>query len=465
MVFQLACQSAERSPPPSPPPQPADSVTSSANVGLAAIRARGKLRLLTRSNGTSYFVWHGRTMGFDYELASRFAKWLQVGLDVVVPTSWGDLLPMLKAGQGDLAAAGLTVTPEREKEVRFTKPYTLTHMRVVWGKGRQRITSPEELSGKSVHVRMNSAYYRRLVELSGLLESTGKRPIDIVLEGEDLETEELLEEVATGRIPYTLCDIQICNENRSYLPDLVIGPRVSDPQALAWAVHPQADDLAREVDRFFDEMKKSGELDALYQRYYESPRRRERARQKPQTKRGSQLSPFDTQLKDAAARASVDWRLLAAIAFEESGFDPKNENWNGGTGLFGIMPNLARELGFEDMKNPTQAAQAAAQHLSQMGAQFASVANEDDRLRLTIAAFSCGLGHITDARLLATSEKHDPDVWANVARALRLLSRGEYAARAQHGYVRGSEIAAYVDRVWSQYRAYRHALGDRDGNR
>ncbi len=432
-------------------------------VGLVAIRARGTLRVLTRNNGASYFVWHGRPRGFDYEMADLFAEKLGVRLEIIVPPNWGDMIPMIQDGSGDIAAAGITVTSERSKKVRFAKPYTLTHMRIVWGNGSRKVKAPEDLSGRRVHVRMNSAYYRRLETLSRLFESTGRKPIDIVIEGESLETEQILEEVAAGRLPYTLCDQHICLENRAYLPNLVVGPRVSDPQALAWALHRDAADLAAAIDQFFDDMRRDGTFQDIFARYYKkraAPTTREKS--KPAARRRGPISPFDEPFKAAGKRYGADWRLLAALAFQESRFDPKAESWTGGRGLFGLLPSTARELGIKKLKNPRQAAMGAATYLARLEAHFAGVMDVDERLRMTVAAFNCGVGHVTDARLVATQQNLDANRWGSVATALRLLSRGEHAAKARHGYVRGSEVVTYVEQVWNRYRAYRHSTGERD---
>lgn len=440
----------------------AEKSPTAAAVGLAAIRARGTLRVLTRNNGASYFVWHGHPRGFDYEMAELFAEKLGVRIEIIVPPNWGDLIPMLKDGSGDIAAAGMTITEERSQEIRFAKPYTLTHMRIVWGKGTRKVKTPEDLSGRSVHVRMNSAYYRRLESLSHLFESTGSKPIDIVIEGESLETEQILQEVAAGRLPYTLCDQHICLENRAYLPNLVVGPRVSDPQALAWAVHHDAADLAEAIDRFFDDMRRNGTFQDIFPRYYEraTPAPRQKSRS-PDIRHGP-ISPFDEHFKAAAKRYGVDWRLLAALAFQESRFDPKAESWTGGRGLFGLLPRTARQLGIKKLKNPRQAAMGAAAYLARLEAHFAGVMDADERMRMTVAAFNCGVGHVTDARLLATQRSLDANRWGSIATALRLLSRGEHAAKARHGYVRGGEVATYVEQVWNRYRAYRHSTGERD---
>lgn len=436
-----------------------------AAVGLASIRQRGKLRLLTRNNGTSYFVLHGRPMGFDYELAALFASELGVELDVVVPESWSEVLTELQKGNGDIAGAGMTVTAERQVLVQFTRPYALAHMRAVWRKGTPEIDDIEDLSGKRVHVRRNSGYFNRLEELSGLFVSVGRPPIDIVIEGEGLETEQIIEEVAAGRIPYTLCDKHICLENRAYLPNLVVGPRVSDPTPLAWAVNKDATDLMDAVNSFLTRVRATGEFGTVYRRYYEvEGRKLPRRDAKLTSKQKGKISAHDDWFKAAERQFGFDWRLLAALAYQESHFDAKSSSHQG-RGLFGMMPAKARELGFADLADPNAATAAAVNYLSRLQMQFVGVQKEEDRLRLTVAAFECGPEHLTDARMVAAKESSDPDNWGNVAAALQKLARANYAAKAKHGYVRGPAVVRYVDEVWERYRAYRHATGDRDTNK
>jgi len=436
---------------------------STPSVGVTAIKERGKLRLLTRNNATSYFVWHGRMMGFDYEIAELLADELGVDLDIIVPASWADIITKLESGEGDVAAAGMSITTAREQRVRFAKPYTLTHVRAVWRKGTAKITAPEDLSGRSVHVRGASGYFTRLEELNRVFIAAGRPPVDIVIEAETLETEQIIEDVAAGRVPYTLCDIHICQENKAYLPDLVIGPRVSDPLPLAWAVHKTNVELAKAIDRLFERIRANGELEELQKRYYEMTRHKgDKQPVKLSAKHQGKISAHDDWFRAAERQFGFDWRLVAAISYQESRFDPKAGSWTRGKGLFGMLPQKARELGFENINKPNPATAAAATYLSRLQSQFAGVHDQDERLRLTLAAFKCGPGHVTDARLLATEDKLDPDKWDNVAKALRKLSRAQHAAKARHGYVRGSDVVAYVNEVWDRYRAYRHVTGERE---
>ncbi len=433
------------------------------DVGLKAIRQRGVLRLLTRNNGNTYFILRGKQLGFDYTMAERFAQSIGVKLEVIVPPGWNDLIPMILDGQGDIIGAAMNITPERAKKVTYSRPYGLTHMRIVWGRGQKRIGNIEELSGKQVHVRQGSTYYNLLDRVSGLFESAGKRRVDIIIEGETLETEQILADVASGKIPYSLCDYHICVENKARLPGLVIGPAVGDPEPIAWAMHPQAEDLKGAIDQFFSEQR-GGDFKEVYDRYYGDPKARRRALPKGTTGRisGGKLSTHDGIFRVAAKQYKLDWRLLASIAFQESGFDPGHKSWSGGRGLFGMDPGTAKALGIKDLRRPNKAAEAAAAHLTAMNFHFASVDDEDDRMRFGIAAYQCGNDHISDAQELARREGLNAEKWTDVAKVLPLLALRDYAAKAPHGYVQGADTVRYVENVWERYRAYKHALGERD---
>ena len=431
-------------------------------VGIAAIKARGSLRLLTRNNGNTYFVHRGERLGFDYELAQRFARRLGVSLEVIVPRNHGDLIPMLIAGEGDIAGAALNVTPLRSMVVEFARPYALTHIRVLWRKGSEPVGNAEQLSGKLVHVRGESGYYTLLSNLNSMLELVGQPPIDIVIEDESLETEQLITDVAEGRIAYTLCDYHICLENSHYLPQLVVGPPVSTPKPIAWAVHKAAPDLLQEVNEFFDGLRK-GDLPAIYKRYYEEPRRREAVPQDEQvTYTSGRLSPFDALFKEIAQSSKIDWRLLASIAYQESQFDPTARKWDRGRGLFGMAVATARKHQVRKLKDPRSATKAAVAELSALRNAFEPYLEEVDRLRMTLAAYHSGLEHVKDARLLAAQQQTNADKWESVSDSLKLLAKRKHASKAKHGYVRGSEVVSYVDQIWERYRAYRHAGGERD---
>ncbi len=429
-------------------------------VDIAAIKERGVLRLLTRNNGNTYHVLRGRRLGFDYIMAERLARSLGVKLEVIVPANWSDLIPMLRNGQGDIIGAAMNITEGRSRKVLFANPYGLSHIRVVWGPGRDRIRTVDELSGKQIHAREHSTYYALLSRLSALFESVGRAPIDVVIESETLETEQILGDVAMGKVAYSLCDQHICIGAKDSHPNLIIGPSVSDLQPLAWAVHPRAKDLRAVIDKFFVQQRQK-DFRAVYDTYYPADTARKKHKPRPQPRTG-RISPYDVVFREAVRGMPLDWRLLAAIAYEESQFDPKTRTPIGGRGLFGMLPRQGKQVGATDLYNPKQAAHAAANQLRKILTGFAEVPNDEDRLKFAIAGFQCGVEHIEDAQLVAAGQDHRIDVWSDVAEILPLLSLRQYAAQAKHGYVRGAATVMYVDHVWESYRAYRHASGDRD---
>lgn len=431
-------------------------------VGLQAIKERGVLRMLTRNNGNSYFVLRGRPLGFDYELGKRFADYLGVKFEPVVPPDWKDLAPMLLSGEGDIIGAGVTVTDDRWAKIAFADPYGVTQIRVAWGPASDPIELAEDLGGKSVHVRKSSIYNIYLTELNQQLAATGRPTVNIVFESEALETEQLLIDTAQGRLPYTLCRHHQCMEIKAFEPSLTVGPPVSGTYFIAWAVPKDAPDLLREVNRFLAKQRE-GDLDQLYRRYHSGPKRQAKKHTDEHfvTATGT-LSDYDELMRKAAQAHNLDWRLLAAIAFEESRFDAKARTDTGGRGLFGMLPGTAQALKMGELDDPAASARMAAAYLSTLEREFAQVRDVETRLRFAVASYQAGHEHIQDARLLASQKNLNPSLWADVAKVLPLLALREYASAAKHGYVRGATTVRYVDAVWDRFRAYRHALGDRD---
>jgi len=459
LILLMACQ-----PRPAPVPEEADPDPPASVRGLEAVRARGVLRVIMRTNGNSYFVWRGQRMGFHYEMATRLADELGVKLEIVVPERWSEMIPTLLAGDGDLIAASMTVTPERAARVRFATPYTLTHVRAVWRQGAEAaLAGPEDLAGRTLHVRGSSSYAPRLRQISEVLVAAGRPAIEVVAEPEHRETEHILADVAAGTIPYSACDHHIAQVNKSYLPALVIGPALSDPQPLAWAVHPEATDLAAAIDATFARARAAGIYDLFVRRYYETPRTHaQRKRDRLYADASGRISPFDQTIQRAAEKYGFDWRLLVAQAFQESRFDPNAESWAGARGLFQIMPATAEELGVTDPTDPGQSIWGGARYLARMRDLLADVDDPEERLKMALASYNCGLGHVKDARKLAVKRGTPDDNWESVAAALTLLTREEVAAQATYGYVRAAEPIQYVGRIWDLFRTYRHATGERD---
>jgi membrane-bound lytic murein transglycosylase F len=423
---------------------------------LKEIRASGYIRILTRNNATSFFIYRGHRMGFDYELGKRLAQSLGVRAQFVVPSAWGDLIPSLLRGEGDVIAGELTITPERSRQVAFSSPYLTTVERVVYAKKSPKVSAPEDLSGKKVLVRRSSSYFQTLTELNTRLTGSGKAPAELVDAPEDIETEALLEQLGTGEAPYSIADELLANLVAGAHQELVVGPAVSDKRELGWAVRPKDEELLAAINAMFRAEKKAPEFNILKRKYFDTPRQLT-VREKTLVKGGA-LSPYDALIQSAARKYGLDWRFLAAQIYQESQFDPRRQSWCGAQGLFQLMPGTAKEVGVSDSFDPKQSIEGGTKYVGKLLKEFADVADPDERYKLALASYNCGSGHVRDAQALARSRHQPPDSWAVVRAAMLDLTKEKVHGRTQYGYCRCGEPVAYVQKITERYDAYRQMV-------
>ncbi len=425
---------------------------------LAGIRKRGVLRVLTRNNPVTYFLHRGEQHGFDFELAKAAAEAIGVRLEVVVPPSRDLLIPWLKEGRGDVIAASLTVTPERSAEVAFSRPYLYVDEVLVQRTSGPKLASLVELKGQKIHVRASSSYHATLLALQKT-----QGPFEIVEEPEDLETEALLDKVADGEIPFTVADSHLLAAEQAYRDGLeaafplpVEGAPASKEgaRAIAFAVRKDAVKLRGFLDGFVKKTYRGTLYNMWRKRYFENSRRVFEAKVERAEVSGT-LSPFDSIFQTYSSRYGMDWRLMAAQAYQESHFNPKLKSWVGAIGLFQVMPATGRALGFRKLEDPEQGTQAGVMYMQQLVNRFEPEIPFKHRLRFALAAYNAGLGHVQDARRIAKEKGWNPNKWfGHVEKAMLLLERPEFYRRARYGYCRGSEPVKYVSEIQNRYTSY-----------
>lgn len=430
---------------------------------LDGIKKWGEIRVLTRNNAVNYFLHRGQQRGFEYELAQLLAQDLGVRLAMVVPPSRDQLIPWLLEGRGDVIAASLTVSPEREKQLAFSRPYLFVEELLVGRKGGPAISSPDELGRHPIHVRRSSTYFQTLEALQAEI-----GPLQIVEADETLETEELIAQVAAGTIPFTVADSHIVQVEMTYRDDIVVNQALSAPDTapeawqnltagskhIAFAVRPDNPRLKEQLDRFVNKTYRGLEYNVARKRYFENTRRIAQAKQE-RSGAGGQLSPYDALIKKYSARYQFDWRLMAALCFQESRFDPKAESWVGAKGLFQVMPATGRDLGFTRLEDPEQGIHAGIKYLHGLLKKLDPKIEFKQRVRFAMAGYNAGIGHVADARRLASQQGRDPDKWFNhVADMMPLLQKPKYYRKARHGYCRGSEPKKYVSEIQNRYDNY-----------
>ncbi len=422
---------------------------------LEEIVKSGYLRVLTRNNDTSFFIYRGHRMGFDYEVGKKLAQALGIRVDMIITQSWTEMVPALLKGEGDVIAAEVTVTDERKRQVLFAEPWGHTREVVVWKDGTRPLKAAEDLSGKEVHVRKSASYFATVLALNAKLKAAGRPQVVVKPVSEDWETDTILQAVARGEIAYTIADEILANVHTAYWDNLVVGPPISDERDLAWSVRPGDVKLKKAIDRVFHELRKKPDFNLLKSKYFEAQRSLKKERKdKFYASETGTLSQYDPMVRKYAEQHQFDWRLVAAQIYQESHFDPTRKSWVGALGLFQIMPATARGLGINDPTDPEQSIRGGLKYMQQLSDHYKDVADPIERYRFALAAYNSGFGHVDDARHLSRGDKKDAARWREVAPYLLKLADRKFAQRARFGFCRGSEPVDYVRHIDERYTGY-----------
>ena len=422
---------------------------------LEEIVKSGYIRVLTRNNDTSFFIYRGHRMGFDYELGKKLAQHLNIRVDMIITGSWPEMFQALLKGEGDAIAAEVTVTPAREKQVLFAEPWGKTREVIVYKDGAPRITTLDDLAGKEIHVRKGSTYFESLQRLSDAFKAAGKKELLIKWVPEDWETDTVLQAVSRGEILYTVADSVLADVHTASFENLRIGPAISEERDLAWAVRPGDVKLRNAIDEVFRELRRKPDFNILKRKYFEAQRglKTERSDKTYASETGT-LSAYDPIVRKYSEQHAFDWRLVAAQIYQESHFDPTRKSWVGAQGLFQIMPATARGLGILDATDPEQSIRGGLKYMQQLSDHYKDVPDAIERYRFALAAYNSGFGHVDDARKLARGDGKDAAKWSQVATYLLKLGDHKYAARARFGYCRGTEPVEYVRHIDERYTGY-----------
>ena len=414
---------------------------------------RGRLRMITRNNAMTYFIHRGLQVGFEYELMKKFASEHGLRLEVVIPKSHAELLSYLNDGKGDVVAAAMTITPERQVEADFTEPYNEVEEVVVVREDDDSIMTIRDLAGRTFHVRGSSSFYPTLKALKDSVED-----LRIVKLPDDIETEEIMVGVESGLYDLTLVDSNLFDVERTYGLRLRAAFSVKST-TLGWGVRKGNPALLGSLNEYIRREKGGLYFNMMKKRYFENPRRIARAKDSTRVGISGQLSPFDDLVKEYAQRYGQDWRLVTAQMYQESKFDPDAVSWVGAKGLMQVMPRTGLQLGFEDLEDPEQGIHAGTKYMHQLIDRFDHEIPMQSRIRFALASYNVGYGHLLDARRLAREKGWDPNLWfGHVEQAMRLLSQPAYYERARFGYCRGGQPVYYVEKIQSLYDAYVEVL-------
>jgi len=414
---------------------------------LPPTTASGELVVVTRSSPTTFFANEsGDRAGLEHDLVDMFAK--ELGLKAkFVAAQQLDILPGLTQRKAHLAAAGLSITPEREKIVRFAIPYQAVQQRVIYNTRMKKPKDVADLVGLHIEVIAGSSYVERLKELRL------KFPALAWHEAKTVESEALLEKLAMGEIDIAVVDSNIFDIAQKFYPNLKPAFNLGKPDQLAWAFPKSGEPyLFDKAQSFFARITKDGTLARLIDRYYGHVKRLEEGDVVGiMTKRNSVLSKYRRLFQQAQDLTGIDWRLLAALGYQESHWDPLATSPTNVRGLMMLTEDTADLMGVSDRLDVTQNIPAGARYLLNMKDTLPQRIPEPERTWIALAAYNSGYGHIEDARVLAQRQKLNPDSWSDLKRVLPLLAKSDYHATLKHGYARGGETVIFVENIRTYY--------------
>ncbi len=432
-------------------------------AGVEKVRERGELIVVTRHAPTTFYRnQHGPT-GFEYELAKKFAGDLGVELRIITRDSIGGILEAVQSGKADLAAAGLTVTETRRQKVTFSTPYQHIREKLVYRTDEHRPDSPADLQGKDVVVLANSSHAERLRPLEH------EHGFDLT-EVSGASAEKLMTLVDEKKFDYTVVDSNAFKMNRALFPELAAGFNLVDTRPLAWAFDAGAEDssLYGAAQRYITRRKAQGYIARLRDRFYgHAEQFNLYAARSFIDHLYERLPRYADTFRAAAQKQDLDWRLIAAMAYQESLWQKDAVSPTGVRGLMMLTRNTAKRLDVHDRTNPEQSIRGGAAYLRQLLERLPKAIPDPDRTWMAVAAYNVGLGHVEDARKITEYQGDNPDRWADVRERLPLLKKPDYYRYTQHGYARsGAQSVVYVEHVRRYYdQLVWAAASERHGSR
>ncbi len=409
---------------------------------LDRLRQKGKIVVLTRNAPITYYIDVDDAAGFEFDLVQAFAQHLGVKAEFKILDSVAEIIEAMENGEGDLAAASLTVTEEREKSFVFGPSYMTIQQQVVCRKGGFIPDSIEELGNVELLVIDKSSYVERLQELK--------------TEGNNLrwkttretDTENILQMVWEKKVECTVADSNIVAINRRYYPELVVAFPITSEQSLAWIINDQHRPLFRAVNKWLKAFEKKGDLAVLKERYYGHVDVFDYVDLAVYHRHMDQRLPKYRHLFERAGKKNdIPWEILAAQSYQESHWDPRAKSPTGVRGLMMLTKKTAKSLKVKNRLNPQQSIMGGAKYLKKLLKRVPDDVEPSDRLYYALAAYNVGMGHIHDAQTLAREFGKNPNSWQELKEILPLLSQKKYYKKLKYGYARGNEPVRYVDRI------------------
>ncbi|TDQ13795.1 membrane-bound lytic murein transglycosylase F [Algoriphagus boseongensis] len=421
-------------------------------LDLAGIQARGTIRAAVDNNSTSYYIYRGRRMGYEFELLRDLGKFLGVQVEFVVVSDIDQAFDLLEEGKVDILAINLENSRERRDRVAFTHYLGTMSTVIVGRKPFEKPVTWDEIGYDTIYVRKGTVYSKQLQSIKDSLQ------LDFNIKISDEHEETLIDQIADQKINWTIADRNIAKANQTYYQGLDVSLKVSEDGTISWAVRKNSPKLLSEINTWLAEKKKRF-IPELYAKYFLSPRNSfYRANSQFSSLGGNRISVYDELIQENASDLGWDWRLLAALVYKESGFDTTALSYAGAEGLLQLMPVTLQRFGVENPNDPRESLRGGVKYLQYLDKFWMErVPESNERIKFILASYNIGQGHVEDAWRLTMKYGKNTQSWEDVSYFLNLKSDPEYYRDpvVRSGYAKGHIAVNYVRDILGLYESYR----------
>ena len=419
---------------------------------LEEIKVRGILKVALDNNSTSYYIYRGRRMGFEYELLEDLGKSIGVQVEFFVVTDINLAFDKLNKGEVDLIAMNLEPNEERSKKATFSQSLGSNNTVLV---GLKPIGKPllwEDIGSDTIFVRKNTVFKKQLENIRDSLNLSF-----YVLESPEHE-EILIDQVNEHVIKWTVADKAIALVNKTYYEGLDVSLEVYKRGGIAWALRKNSPAFLERINSWILK-KRENLIPDLYSKYFLSPRNSYYRSNSPYSSlAGNKISPFDEFIKEYSKELGWDWRLLSALVYKESGFDTTAVSYAGAEGLLQLMPVTLERFGVTNPNDPIQSLRGGVKYLLYLDKYWRErVSDTNERLKFVLASYNVGQGHVDDAWRLTQKYGKNTTSWKDVSIYLNLKSDPAFYRDqvVKSGYAKGHVTVNYVRDVLDLFYSYR----------
>lgn len=413
------------------------------------IQSEGELVVVSRNSPTTYYLDKNGPTGFEYALTRLLAQEMGVTLRIKTAFNLNDLFTQLQDNEADIAAAGLTLTEGRAANYPHSIAYNQLTPQVIYVAGAFRPRNVSDLTTMDIAVVAESSHADTLHTLQ-----QNQAPDLTWQEVDEADTMHLLELLKLGQADVAIVDSNEFAVQQSLYPRQKVAFDLHEEQDMVWYLAPEIDNtrLTLFINAFLERLKNDGTMARLREQHFGHTDGVSRISAHVFTQNMRQTLPLYRRLiRQVAKEYQMDWHLLAAMAYQESRWDPNATSPTGVRGMMMLTKPTARELGVENRLDVTQSLRGGARYLKDLKRRLPKRLQEPDRTWMALAAYNIGLGHLEDARVITQRQGGNPDLWQDVMQRLPLLQDSKYYEKTRYGYARGKEAVTLVQNIRHYY--------------